>query len=359
MRRIAVTLTTINKPVLLEAFIALIGKHGTGEARVDFIVVGDQKTPSGVDRYIDGLNGRSPSRFIYLGLEQQERMFGGLTRLWQHIPVNSFSRRNYGDLFAYNEGYDTVIRIDDDNFPTDTDFFGAHAVVGTSPEAMIVKSANGWYNVCETLSDRDGVPFYPRGYPYPRRWEKTDVRGISGRRRVVVNAGLWIGDPDVDAMTRLCKPIDVIGFDATKWGSTFLLDRGTWCPINTQNTAFHRDTIPAAFISPFAGRYDDILSGFFLRRIVDELGDAVAFGAPLLNQIRNAHDLWRDLEKELPGAKTSPELTERLREIQLSGTSYTECFAQLAQAVRRDVALAQEFYAPIFDGMEIWADLFR
>jgi hypothetical protein len=38
--------------------------------------------------------------------------------------------------------------------------------------------------------------------------------------RVVVNAGLWFGDPDVDALTRLFYPIEVkkkVIYFTTKW----------------------------------------------------------------------------------------------------------------------------------------------
>lgn len=359
MSRIAVTLTTINKPSLLEDFLGLMQRFGTGGDEVDYIVVGDRKTPSGVDSFVQGLNGRTSSKFLYLDIAEQEKRFSHLTRLWKHIPVDSFARRNYGDLLAYNEGYDAVIRIDDDNFPTESDFFGGHGVIGKTVEAQAVSDTSGWYNICETLDEKDGIPFYPRGYPYASRWVARQVSAKKVKRRVVVNAGLWLGDPDVDAITRLCKPVDATKFDESRWGKTFLLEKGTWCPINTQNTAFHRDTIPAAFVSPHAGRYDDIISGFFLRHVVDHMGDAVGYGVPLLNQIRNVHNLWKDLEKETPGATTATEVTEQLRGLKLTGSSYAACYGELVSALRKTVTARPDFYGPIFDGMEIWAEHFR
>jgi len=359
MSRIAVTLTTINMPTLLEDFVALMKRYGTGDAKVDYIVVGDLKTPAGVDDFVKGLNGRSDSVFTFLDVAEQERRFSKFSKLWNHIPVNSFARRNYGDLLAYHEGYDAVIRIDDDNFPTESDFFGGHCVIGKTVEAQAVSDDSGWYNICETLEEREGIPFYPRGYPYSSRWVGHKVTAKNARRRVVVNAGLWLGDPDVDAITRLCKQVEAVQIEKGKWGKTFLLEKGTWCPINTQNTAFHRDTIPAAFVSPHAGRYDDIISGFFLRHIIDHMGDAVAYGVPLLNQIRNAHNLWKDLEKETPGATTATEVTGQLREMKLSASSYAASFGELVSRLRSTVKARPDFYGPIFDGMEIWAEMFR
>ncbi len=42
-----------------------------------------------------------------------------------------------------------------------------------------------------------------------QRWpaEPPLVRARAARRRVVANAGLWLGDPDVDAVTRICNDI--------------------------------------------------------------------------------------------------------------------------------------------------------
>ena len=44
------------------------------------------------------------------------------TKLKDYLPFNSFARRNIGDLLAYEEGFSTIIRVDDDNYPTDDDF---------------------------------------------------------------------------------------------------------------------------------------------------------------------------------------------------------------------------------------------
>lgn len=95
--------------------------------------------------------------------------------------------------------------------------------------------------------------------------------------RAVVNAGLWLDDPDVDAITRLCNDIVATEFDArpacfcavhcllalTFWSrytrdSSYVMANGTWCPFNSQNTALHRDLIPAYVLSPLIGRMDDI-----------------------------------------------------------------------------------------------------
>ena len=71
-------------------------------------------------------------------------------------------------MAAGQQGYEDV-RIDDDNFPTGDDFLGAHAVAGEQAAVATVAASNGWFNVCETLEDKNGARFYPRGYPYAQR----------------------------------------------------------------------------------------------------------------------------------------------------------------------------------------------
>ena len=40
--------------------------------------------------------------------------------------------------------------------------------------------------------------------------------------------------------------------------SSYVMANGTWCPFNSQNTALHRNLIPAYVLSPLIGRMDDI-----------------------------------------------------------------------------------------------------
>jgi hypothetical protein len=43
---------------------------------------------------------------------------------------------------------------------------------------------------------------------------------------------------------------------------------GTWCPFNSQNTALHRDLIPAYVLSPLIGRMDDIWARY--RKVIEK-----------------------------------------------------------------------------------------
>jgi len=192
------------------------------------------------------------------------------------------------------------------------------------------------YSFAAYLFLRDsGTPFYHRGYPRGERWKEKEAFTCAAprRRRVAVNAGLWLDDPDIDAMTRLERPIVVRGMRAGA-PDRFVLQPGTWSPFNSQNTALLRKVIPAYFVSPCVGRYDDIWPSYLVTRIANHLGDVIAYGQPLLRQKRNEHNLWKDLDNERVGSLLTDEFCATLRSIPLEGATYHQCYGELVTKLR-------------------------
>ncbi len=350
----AITITTINKPTVIESYLKNILNYGHQD--VEIIIVGDKKTPSGVGDYCAKISRESLITVKYLDVDFQKNYLKKFPDLEKYLPYNSFSRRNIGDLFAYEEGYDVIIRVDDDNYPTEDDFIRIHGIVGKNIKTTVLKSENGWYNVCEELIDEENIPFYPRGFPYSKRWLSDQNSTVQRKVKVVLNAGLWLGDPDVDAITRLCKPINAIKYKKT-FGDTFALENGTWCPINTQNTSYSRDIIPASFVPPNVGRYDDIWSGYLLRKITDHFDHYVTYGSPLLFQKRNVHNLWNDLENEINGNIFTDHLIQALNNINLTGNSYGACYYELAEKLDENLSENRVVFDGVIEGMKIWSDL--
>ena len=349
----AITITSINKPTVIEAYLKNIQKFAHQD--VEIIIIGDKKTPSGVAEYCEKLSTQSSVIIKYFDVEHQINYLKKFPELNKYLPYNSFSRRNIGDLIANEEGFPTVIRVDDDNFPTDDDFIKKHNIVGNDIETEVLKSKNGWYNICEELIDEDNIPFYPRGFPYSKRWYNIAISKTVKKIPVVLNAGLWLGDPDVDAVTRLCKPINAISFKRS-YGDTFALDIGTWCPINTQNTSYSREIIPASFVPPNVGRYDDIWSGYLLRKLIDHMGDYVTYGCPLLYQDRNAHNLWVDLNNELNGNIHTDHLIHSLNKIRLEKNTYLECYYELSEKLNDTLTENLDVFKGVLQGMRIWVE---
>ncbi len=254
--------TTIYVPQVLEKY----GQNAKfyGHSELNFVVIGDKKTPQETRAFCE----RIAANYYpceYLSVEDQEAYLDRYPDLWRHLPFNSIQRRNVGLLKAWEDGADVVITIDDDNRMLNHDFVRLLNLVGECPELPAIESSSGWFNVCSLLEEAGGTPFYHRGYPRGERWKESEAFTCAApiRRRVAVNAGLWLDDPDIDAMTRLERPIVVRGMRAGA-PERFVLQPGTWSPFNSQNTALLREVIPAYFVQPVRGplrRYLAELSG--------------------------------------------------------------------------------------------------
>ena len=354
--------TTINVPRALEKYAQNFKFFG--HANVDFIVIGDKKTPPEARGCCAAISDRYyPCE--YLGIEEQRSYLERFPALWNHIPFNCIQRRNVGLLKAWENRADVIITIDDDNLMLNQDFIRLHGIIGTAPILPAFETSSGWFNVCSLLEEASGTPFYHRGFPRGQRWKEKEVFTCVApiRRRVAVNAGLWLDDPDIDAMTRLERPIVV---RAMKGDSpTVALHPGTWSPFNSQNTAMLRDLIPAYFQSPFVGRYDDIWPSYIATRIIQHMGDVVAFGQPLLRQKRNEHNLWKDMDNERIGSILTDEFCDVLRSIDLTGSTYHECYGELAAKLASAWQPAASWSDPmikarekLLEGMSIWHSVF-
>jgi hypothetical protein len=321
--------TTIHIPYVLNDYAKDAKKHGFND--LSLIVVGDYKTPPETRQFCRELESKFGLKCIYLDVQDQKKFIQEYPLLDQIIPYNCMQRRNIGLLIAYLNQAEVIVTIDDDNFIRQKNYFGSHAIVGQSLSMPTYSSSDGWLNVCSFLKDRNSRKFYHRGHSLARRQGNEVVTKKEDQAKVVVNAGFWLGDPDIDAITRLATPIDVISY---KLDHNFCLARDTYAPFNTQNTALHRSVIPAYFLAPFIGRFDDIWAGYFLKRIADHLGDRIAFGGPLVTHERTPHNLWDDLEAERLGLELSEMFCLQLRSIQLTGGDYYSCAVQLVEGLQ-------------------------
>lgn len=362
-QRFAIVTTTINVPHLLQAYAddaARFGRH------VQFVVVGDNKTPEETSDFCTRLDQESPYRCTYLSPQDQREILGIAPSFESFLPWNCIQRRNVGMYYAYQQSVDVVITIDDDNLLCDTDYLGRHAHVGTQTTVPALHSENGWWNVCELLNEAKQLPFYHRGHPLSKRWQPDeDFTTISpAQGRVVVNAGLWLDDPDIDAVSRLFAPIRTTGRNE-KFPATLALERGTWAPFNSQNTALARDVIPAYLLFPHFGRYDDIWASYVVRRLADSHGDLVTYGTPLVRQKRNEHNLLQDLDAERVGMEYTEAFCEALNDCTVTSTSYLEGFREIGGQLEEALEarcdqhkLTPAALAPIIKGFHEWSKLF-
>jgi hypothetical protein len=351
----SLVLTTIFDPIVLQSYFENFQKFGHLDSVIVFVIP-DRKTPKTAYERCEQLRKQGLNIFCPT-LSEQEAFLLRVGYPPHLIPYDSDNRRNVGYLMALESGTDFLISLDDDNFcRRDEDFFAAHAVVcEEKSQFQIIETDTGWFNVCNLLEFEGGGITYARGFPYYARHQNEQVRTIVDRARIMINAGMWLQDPDVDGISWLVNPKRAAKFK----GNSIVLDAKTWSPINTQNTGLHRVVIPSYYFVkmryPLGGnpidRYGDIFSGYFSQVCVKHVGGAVRFGTPLTDHSRNTHNYLNDATDEwaciLVLEDFLPWLTQ---EAKLAGSTCRELYTSLSYAIEDAVES--------FSG-RIWTDATR
>lgn len=355
--KVVIVTTTIHVPSLLADYV--VNARRFGHEQVEYIIAGDTKTPNQAKTFCEELQTKSGYVVSYLSIEDQEKLLFTQPALRQHLPYRSLSRRNVAILEAYHRGADVIITIDDDNLvQPDIDFIGSHCLVGQSQAVIELSSNTGWYNVSELLQEEHNLPVFHRGFPLAQRWQPAVVQHQAIKSQVVVNAGLWLEAPDMDAVSWIDLPvIRTVGLKSDV-KVPIGLAAGTWCPFNSQNTALAREVIPAYFLSPAVGRYDDVWASLIIRRLADHLGHTITYGQPLVRQVRNSHNYFHDFDAERLGLETTGAFAQQLHAIPLTGQSYRACHGELVAALANSVISDQPAYQKSFQqfvaGQQIW-----
>lgn len=353
--QVDIVVTTIFEPGWLQGYIDNLRAHGR-EQDVTIRIICDRATPASV-AVAAARAAHSGMRIDCPTLEEQSTYLAAIGVPDSLIPWSSDNRRNIGFLRAWEAGSDVLISIDDDNHcRPESDFVGEHLAVGRScQQAGLEAEARGgpWFNICSLL-DGPEATIHPRGFPYAARGaaEATvgDLQADTAARTIAANAGLWLDDPDVDAITRLALAPRATAAHPT----SLVLAPGTWSPINTQNTAVRRAAVPAYYYVrmgfPLQGmridRFGDILSGYLLERCAEHLGEVIRVGSPVADHRRSPHDLFKDLYHELAGIVLVEELVPWLRELRLTAATYVDAYAEVAEALAAD---AHRFHGFVWD----------
>ena len=327
MNKTAITITTINVPNILEGLCQNAISHQQKELSV--LVIGDTKTPAETAAYCERTSKEYGIEIEYLDIAAQEKALSEHQDLLRIIPLNTPDRVMLGGMLAYLRGCERLIALDDDNFMTDHDFVGYHSITGTEVELELIESESGWFNVHEALKEENDIPFYPRGFPWGHRSPEAGSTTRSTKAaRVVVNQGLVLSDPDIDAISRLFWPIRATGMRPT-FQPQFGLSRGTWAPFNYQNTSLCRELIPVYYRPRSTQRNADIWTAYLITRLAQHFDDTICYGQPLVNQIRNPHDLWDDLDVELVNNRATDHFVTLLRDVSLTKNTYFEALGEL------------------------------
>ncbi len=352
-----IIITTINKPTKQILFYSNLFNW-------DLIIVGDSKTDDLLYKEVD---------CIYLGLNEQKNMF---PTMYDKIPLQSYTRKMFGYLYALKNKYEVIYDTDDDNqyfddinsfennFETldgidipgndityvqlynyDTEKINYHLDINnansftfdkrnnylylkhslhnkTNHDSTIsgirrpikISTSNGFVNIYKIYTD---AFIWPRGIPPGHKSinEEPIIRDNDSSMKCAIIQGLVNNDPDVDAHYRININNNPFNFEK-KPNYDVILDKYSVCPFNTQNTFWFDRTLFYAMYLPVSVtfRYTDILRGLIALYQLWKNNKTIKFTYPTAIQERNAHDLYKDYESELSMYQTVEIVVELLNE---------------------------------------------
>jgi hypothetical protein len=282
----AVIVTSINPPTAILRALA-DGCHAAG---FRFLVVGDTKSPP--EFVLDGCS--------FLDIETQHRSGFALAKL---CPTAHYARKNLGYLTAIRDGAQLIVETDDDNWPNATFFATRERVQRTR-----VVTAARWINVYSYFTD---ALIWPRGLPL------TAIRSVELPYAMLPTAsvdcpiqqGLADDNPDVDAIYRLVLPLP----QKFRGDRRIALGPGSWCPFNSQNTAWWPPAFPLLYLPAYCSfRMTDIWRSLVAQRVAAINDWHILFHEPTVRQERNEHNLMRDFADEVSGYLNNEAIREAL-----------------------------------------------
>ena len=265
------------------------------ERNVDYIVIGDTKSPS--EFKMDGCDYWSIDRQLTLPFE-----------LAKITPTRHYSRKNLGYLLAIKNGAEELVETDDDNIPR------AEFWTEKSREVKSYAFENaGWVNVYHYFTKN---MIWPRGFPLEELQNKQI--DLSTLKNIPVNCpiqqGLADENPDVDAVYRLTYPLPM-NFEIKE---RLALGKNAWSPFNSQNTHWFKEAFALMYLPSYCSfRMTDIWRSYVAQRISWECGWSILYHEPTVWQERNAHNLMKDFEDEIPGYSNNLNICKELQALNL------------------------------------------
>lgn len=294
---LAIVVTTVQQPSLAVRDIASLC-----QARdVDFVIIGDLKTPSGW--------ACPGTHFLEFGESP-----AGDWQLPSVLRPNSYTRKMLGYIWAAARGASWIRETDDDNRPYESFLDDVpQTVTGREPA-----SKDRFINIYRYFSDRF---VWPRGFPLnlvaaSSISSQTEAAQFDGP---VVFQAVADGDPDVDAVYRLTAPDrSAIRFDNLP---PLVVPSDCWVPFNSQATTWPISLLPLMYLPATCSfRMTDIWRSYIAQRLFPGLGTRLVVTSPNVFQDRNDHDLMRDFHDEIEGYIGYERFVDVLEATEIFGT---------------------------------------
>lgn len=228
---------------------------------------------------------KSNENVTFLSVEDQINLKYNFVKV---CPYNHYARKNIGYLYAIKNGADVIYDTDDDNIPIDN---------WNMPKfdcKLIIDSNCSFINIYKYFTNKN---IWPRGFPLDEIIKDNSVLPKTTHTRDI---GIWQGlvdnEPDVDAIYRLTHKEKTKFYRRRK----VMLNRGTYCPSNSQNTFWSKNTFPFLYLpSTVSFRFTDILRGYIAQRLLWEQDSLLGFMNAAVIQERNTHYLMKDFADEV------------------------------------------------------------
>ncbi len=315
--RIALITTTIYVPEVLALY-------RDCNKDVFIYVTGDEKTPhQETRRFIEGLGNAA-----YYDVEDQKKLEYASSEV---IGWNKIMRRNIALLEALKHKADLIITIDDDNIPLNRNYFDDFVDILTKPfSGLQIFSDANWFNAGELLAPK----VFHRGFPVNMRDRDLSYRCVPACNvKIGVAAGLWLGDPDVDAITGMTSNHRIHQISEVARNGV-VVSNSLFTPFNSQNTAYLSELAPLMMVLVGVGRYDDIWASYIAERIMMETDLHVHFGGPFVWQERNPQSRLTNLKDEIFGMQFTDQFCRDLTGLDLGTGTILEKMRRLYDGLK-------------------------
>jgi hypothetical protein len=301
-------------------------------------------------------------------------------KYWEIIPHRTDACRSFGYIIAALKDVDIIITYDDDNWAlslpdSNFDYIGCHDIVNSYYKGIEVSSTNGWFNTISMLMTVPQNKIYARGYPYSKRGsDQYTYRPSEGK--VLLNVGLWAGNPDVDAITVLnegsMNGLPITRTTGLKNYSKILLSKDTFAPLNTANTAYSIELIPImydTFQGAYVGelkldRFGDIWCNLFIEKILNYMDGRITIGTPIVEHRREPRNTLEDFKKEFWGILISEKLFIAIEQAELNSKGYVNLYQELIEWLQKsflkqlnEIPSLKKYFDKLFTSMMRWVEL--
>lgn len=283
----------------------------------------------------------SASKVLHTCQQDLEEMLG--ENHWI-IPRKSGACRSFPMYLAWKDRCDFILTLDDDCYPLDDNsnsFFTQH---------LDAFKTDRWFRTISGLK--------PRGVPYTDR----------GTLPVILNHGVWLGEPDLDGPTSLTT--SEASSKVVLRANREVIPPGMYFPLCAMNVCYHRSALPAAYnllmgmdLCGF-DRFDDIWSGLFLKCIADYLGLYITNGLPFVYHAKASNPFVNN-QKEAFGIRIHEFFWRHIAKTQLSASNISGCYAELAEQVKcfpkefPEAPVDDDYFERLGTAMHTWLTLFN